>query len=189
MRVIDRIIYIIFSVIIFVTSLILSFIIFGWITIPTVTMIIEKILNNSLAIKITLSALVLLILFAIKGIFFSSSKKDINGFKEGILLENEDGKLLISKETIENLVKNVANGFHSTENIATKIAIDKENNLIIFVNLQVYSNTVIKDLSSNMQARIKEEIKSSTDLAVKEVNIRIKNITPQKEIINEQEEG
>ena len=185
MKIVDKMIYVIFSVIILLASMITCFLIFGWITIPTVSALIEKVLNNGIATKVSLGVSVVLILFAIKGIFFTSSRKEGKGYKEGILLENEDGKLLISKDTIESLVKGVANGFESTENVTTRVGIDKENNLIIFVNLQVASNTVIKDLSSNMQTRIKEVIKTTSDLDVKEVNIRIKNIASLKETVEE----
>ena len=37
------------------------------------------------------------------------------------------------------------------------------------------NDTVIKDLSANLQKEIKERIKRTTDLDVKEVNIKVKN--------------
>lgn len=181
MKLIDRIIYVIFSILILITSMVFCFLVFGWITIPTINVLIEKILNDGIATKVSLIVSVVLLLLSIKGIFFSGSNKEGKGYKEGILLENEDGKLMISKDTIESLVNGVVNGFESTENVTTRVKIDKENNLIIFVNLQVASNAVIKDLSSNMQVRIKEVIKTSSDLDVKEVNIRVKNIASLKE--------
>ena len=44
------------------------------------------------------------------------------------------------------------------------------------VELFVRPNAVIKDLSVNLQNRIKEAIKKTADLEVKEVNIKIRNI-------------
>ena len=102
------------------------------------------------------------------------------------ILENSNGKLLITKETIENLVNAVVKGFDSAENVTTNIELDKENNLKIFVNLVVKENAVIKELSTNLQNKIKETIKQSSDLEVKEVNIKVKNIEPKKENIIEQ---
>ena len=86
------------------------------------------------------------------------------------MLENSNGKLLITKETIENLVKGVVKGFDSAEDVTTSIELDNENNLRVFVNLTVKENAVIKELSSNLQTKIKETIKQSSDLEVKEVN-------------------
>ena len=102
-------------------------------------------------------------------------------YKNGILLENENGKLLITRETIENLVNGVVKGFDSAEDVTTKIEFDKENNLIVYVNLLVKETAVIKELSKNLQNKIKEVVKKSSDLDVKEVNIKVKNIEPVKE--------
>jgi len=55
------------------------------------------------------------------------------------------------------------------------------------VNLTVKPNAVIKDLSNNLQLRIKETIKTSLDLDVKEVNIRVKNIAPKIETAKKEE--
>ena len=95
--------------------------------------------------------------------------------------QNDNGRLMISKDTIENLVKTVAQDFDSAEDITTRVELDKENNLKIYVNLVVNQNVVIKELTTNLQTRIKETIKRTSDLDVKEVNVKIKNIAPIKE--------
>ena len=48
------------------------------------------------------------------------------------------------------------------------------------MNLVVSSNTVIKDLTTDLQNKIKTKIKETTDLEVKEVNVTIKRAIPQK---------
>ena len=54
---------------------------------------------------------------------------------------------------------------------------DKQvNNVVIDLNLVVSSDTIIKDLSTNLQSRVKEVIKTTTEIEVKQVNIKIKNI-------------
>ena len=40
---------------------------------------------------------------------------------------------------------------------------------------------LIKDLSANLQTKIKEKIKTATDLEVKEVNITIKKVAQKQE--------
>ena len=49
----------------------------------------------------------------------------------------------------------------------------------------VKENAVIKELSTNLQTKVKEAIKKATDLEAKEVNIKVKNIEPVKEIVQE----
>ena len=53
-------------------------------------------------------------------------------------------KLLITKDTIENLVNSVVKGFDSAENVTTRVELDNENNVTVFVNLSVKENAVIK---------------------------------------------
>lgn len=176
MKIIEKITLVIYSYIILLLALIFCLLVLGWTNTDMIIIVIEKILNNSTYTNITLGINVVFILLSLKCIFFGgNSNKEENG--EGILLENESGKLLISKDTIENLVNGVATGFESTENVVTKVIFDDENNLKINLTLLVAPNTIIKELSSNLQIRIKEVIKKATDLDVKEINVKIKNIS------------
>lgn len=101
--------------------------------------------------------------------------------KNGILLENEAGKLMISRDTIENLINSVAQGFENTQSVGTRVVINSENELKVYVTLMVLPNTVINELSVNLQTRIKEVVKNVTDLEIKSIDIRIKNITTPEE--------
>ena len=65
-------------------------------------------------------------------------------------MENANGKLLITRETIESLVNTIVKGFEGAEDVTTKIEFDKDNNISVFVNLTVKENAVIKELSSIM---------------------------------------
>ena len=176
MKFLEKISLIIFSIIMLVISVINCLLVFGWLRLGTVNSFITDIINDSTYSNIILGVSVIFILLAIKCIFFSSSDKESIKSGNGILLENDNGKLMVSRETLVNIVNGVAKGFESTENIVTKVSLDKESNLKIYVELYVHSNAVIKDLSANIQNRIKEAIKKTVDLDVKEVNIKIKNI-------------
>ena len=159
-----------------VISVINCLLIFGWLKIGTVNTFIVDILNNSTYSNIVLAVSVVIILLAIKCIFFSTGDKEGVKSGNGILLENDNGKLVVSRDTLVNIVNSVAKGFESTENVITRVTLDKESNLRVFVELYVSPNAVIKDLSANLQTRIKEAIKKTADLEVKEVNIKIRNI-------------
>ncbi len=58
--------------------------------------------------------------------------------------------------------------------------LDKNNNVNIYINLIVEANTIIKDLSAELQNEIKDKVKKITDLEVKEVNITIKKAIQEK---------
>lgn len=178
MKIFDKIGLALFSTLILIMAIVACLMIFGWIDIDWVFGIIDAAIHDQVSSNILLVLNVIFILLAIKCIFFESvSKKDMD-YKNGVLLENSDGKLLITKDTLENLVNGVVRGFDSAENVTTKVELDKENNVKIFVNLTISSNAVIKDLSANLQNRIKEKVKKATDLEVKEVNISVKKVAP-----------
>lgn len=180
MKIIEKLSLIIFSVLILVLSLVLSLILFNWVDTSNVYLVIQFLKSTQTLTNTTLVVSIILMLLAIKCIFFSTYK-DEEESAEGILLENESGKLLISIDTIENLVKGVVSQFQSVKATNCKVKLNKQvNNVIIDINLVVLPETIIKDLSANLQTKIKDVIKTTTEIEVKEINIKIKNIETQK---------
>ncbi len=180
MKILEKITLIIYSNIILILSIILCLLVFGWLDIGLVGDIVTKIIVGETSSKILLGVSVVFILLSIKCIFFDATSREQIKERQGVLLENESGKLMISKETIENLVNSVALNFQSAEEVSTRVELDKENNVRVFVNLIVNEEAVIKDLSANLQTRIKEKVKTATDLEVKEVNITVKKVAPKQ---------
>lgn len=178
MKFLEKITLIIYSNIMLILSIILCLLVFGWLDIGLVGDMINTIIVGETSSKILLGLSVVFILLSIKCIFFDSTSKEQSKERQGVLLENESGKLMISKETIENLVNSVALNFQSTEDVTTRVELDKDNNVKVFVNLIVNEDAVIKDLSANLQTKIKEKVKTATDLEVKEVNITVKKVAP-----------
>lgn len=177
MKFIERTTLFIFSDIMLILSILACILVFGWLDYDIIANLCNKAITGEITSQVILGCSIVFILLAIKCIFFFSGDKEEN-FKNGVLLENENGKLMISEETLQNLVNSVAIGFEGAEDVTTKVALDKENNLQVFVNLIVKPNAVIKELSMNIQNKVKGTVKQATDLDVKEVNIKIKNIAP-----------
>lgn len=178
MKKIDYLILVIFSVIILVASIITILLSVGLLDVTFIGDFLEKAITGSKTCNIiTISSAVLTILAA-KGIFFTNfGDKEKNSKDSGILLENGNGKLMISKATLENLVNSTAKEFESAEDIKTVIQFDENNNLSVLVNIVVTKDVIIKDLTLNLQNKIKEVIKKTSDLEVKEVNVKIRNIS------------
>jgi len=182
MKFIEKTTLTIFSIIILTLSLVLSLMLFNWLDISNAYYLLKYLISTPIATNISLVVLIVLMLLSLKCLFFASYNKEKNEKGEGILLENESGKLLISIETIENLAKGVISGFENVKSTSCKVKLDKQiNNVVIDLNLIVSSDTIIKDLSANLQNRIKEIIKTTTEIEVKQINIRIKNIETKKE--------
>ncbi len=180
MKFLDRLALAIFSIIIFVLAVLLCLLMFNWFDVELVMSALNYLKTNEIATNITIGVSVVLLLLALKSMFFESYSKEEEQSKEGILLENDNGKLVVSRDTLENLATNVSKTINGVETVVSRVMLDKDNNLIIFINLQVKPNAIIKDLSSGLQEKIKQTIKDSLGLDVKEVNIKIKNITNEK---------
>lgn len=181
MKGLDRFNLVLFSVIILIASILVCFLSFGWLYLDLALDGMTFLVENTIANKVALGVSIVLILLAIKSIFFNSySKEKIEG-KDGILLENDNGKLLVSKDTIESLTNTVVKSFDSAETVMTKVELDEESHIRIYVTLFVHPDAIIKELSNKLQKNVKDAIKKSLDLDVTEVNIRIKNISVKKE--------
>lgn len=180
MKLLDKIGLLIFSNLMLIISIVLCLLIFGWLPVDTMYDITKLALNDPITTNVVLAIAIICIVLAIKCIFFSSDKNEINGVKDGILLKNADGQLVISKTTLEELVNNVVKGFDSAQEVTSKITLDEEKNLIVYVTLNVKENAIIKELSNNLQTKIKTAIKKTSDLEVKEVNISIKELHTQE---------
>lgn len=185
MKVVEKITLILYSNIILIISIIACLLIFGWVDIDIVLSLIKTVLVADTASKIILGISIVFILLSIRCIFFDPTSRQELKDKQGILLANENGKLMISKETIENLVEAVTKGYKGAKEVNSRVELDKNNEVNVFVNLIVESDTIIKDLSVELQSKIKEKVKQTTDLDVKEVNITIKKAIAEKnKVIN-----
>ena len=189
MKIIEKITLIIYSNVILIMAVIASLLIFGWLDIDIVQKMIKTLLMSDTSSKVILLVNVIAILLSIRCIFFDpTSKKELKD-KQGVFLANDNGKLMISKETIENLVEAVTKQYKMAKEVSSRVELDKDNNVNIFVNLVVGSDTIIKDLSVDLQNKIKTKIKETTDLEVKEVNIAIKKAVQEKQVKSENEEA
>ncbi len=183
MKLIEKIILVIYSIIILILSFVFCLLIFRFVNVDIINNFIFQILNNYILSIITVIISVIFILMSIKCIFFLSKKSDY--YKDNISLKNEEGKLVITKVTIENIVNNVINGFQNMKDANIKVKFDKQNNIV--VNLEVFAseNADMQELTQNIRNKIKNTIKKSSGLIVKEINVKIKNIQTEKNIIQE----
>lgn len=174
MKLIDRIIYFIFSSIIFI---IIALAIMGLYDVEFA----KNIIINTIGYLRDFSAMnmgtiliisVIIEIMAIKGMFFQSDKEEK---RDAIILENSSGKLIISRKTLENLVKDIANNVNGVENAIAKVMVEKDTDLAILIDIVVKEGS-IKDITKKLQEEVKMSIKKASDLNVAEVNVNIKNI-------------
>lgn len=176
MKLVDKVIYFIFSVIILAIVVVMFTVILniGGIVNPVFNFI-SNIPNMSFTQEqMTYIVIIEILLFimAIKGILFQSKLEEN---KDAIILENNSGKLIISRKTLENLVKDISNGVQGVESSFARVNVSKDTELIISIDIVVKEGS-IKDITKKLQEDVKIAIKKASDLNVSEVNVNIKNI-------------
>ena len=178
MKFLEKLSLILFSLIMSVISIGLILIMLDVIQISVVTKTISLILKDDFSIKLTIGMAVVVLLLALKCIFFGSEPEDDG--RNGVTLENGAGKLVISKESLENIIANIVKEVQGIEAISSRTILDKNNNLVVYVTTLVSKDMMIKDVSAQIQEKIKEVLSKTADLEVGQVNVRVKNITNKK---------
>ena len=138
MKFIEKLTLIIYSNIILILSIIACAIIFRWLDISVVQSLARDLLLYGTSSKVILGISIVFILLSLRCIFFDPTSKQELKDKQGILLANDNGKLMISKETIENLVEAVTKEYKMAKDVTSRVELDRENNVNIFV---MFSNS------------------------------------------------
>ena len=193
MRFLDKLGLAIFSLITLILSILICLIAFSWIDVSIITVAITNVLATKNGIYICIGISIVLILLSIKCLFFpsyerKSSKEDDS---EGILLQNDNGKLLITKGTIKNLVNSTVDDFNNIEGSDVEITLDQNNDVYVTLEINVQKETIIKEVSTKLQNKIKETVKKATDLEIKQINIKVNDVerkeqVPTKDEVKEQ---
>lgn len=176
MKFFDKLGLALFSIFTLIISVILLLIGFNFISPSVFSSMISNVIATEQGTYILIGVCFVLILLSIKCLFFSSYEEKEEKSEGGILLQNEDGKLLITRNTISNIVDDVVKNYDSINSAETNVIIDKENNVNVNISLDVKAGTVIKDISSTLQVEIKKNVKKVTDVELNEVNVEIQNI-------------
>lgn len=181
MKILEKFVLIIYSFLILIISSITCLVIFRVIDIESIIEWIELLLEDTSLSIIVLGISIVCILLSIKCLFFRKRKQIKKSDATDILLENDSGRLLISKRAIENVVKNIISDAVSF-NSETKVTVDIDpaNNLSIYISMILDMNVKVKDFTIGLQKKIKDKIKENFDLDVKQVNIKIDSTQKQE---------
>lgn len=185
MKFLDKLGLALFSALVLVIAIVLCLIGLGGMEPTIFSILISRVLISQTATNIMIGVCVFLILLAIRCLFFSDSDKKESD-NDGILLQNEDGRLLITTDTLKDMVDGVVKEFPEITANTTNVIITKENDITIEEEIDVKKKTVIKEVSSKLQITIKKSIKDTTDLDIKYVNVRVRNA---EVILNEAEKS
>lgn len=178
MKFLDKLGLAIFSLITLILSILVCLIAFRWIDVSIITVALTNAVASQNGMYITIGVCVVLVLLSIKCLFFPSYERRSvkEDDEEGILLQNDNGKLLITKGTIKNLVNGTVDDFKNVEAEDVQIALDQNNDVYVNLEINVNKETIIKDVSTKLQNKIKENVKKATDLEIKEINIKVNDV-------------
>ena len=169
-----------FSLIIFVLSIAIILMGLNLINTNLFTKLIDQAFENEMALRITLIVSSLLLILATRYLLFKAYKSDEMSARDGIVMENANGKLIISKESLENMILTSAKTVEGIEYINSKTLLDTEHRLIIYVTVVALDGVIVKEVSKQLQDKIKETMKNTADLEVVSVTLNVKNIVSKK---------
>lgn len=175
MRLVERFSIIVFSIIVLVLSVLTIGITTDIISVDILGDVFSKFSEN---VAVTVCISLLLAIWSIANLFVKSDSN--SEISNGVLLENENGSLLITKDSICNLVDSVLKKNQDIKDANVKIEFDENKDIVINIVATLKDNVVIKDISSRLQESIKLTVKRTTDLDVSNVNIKIKNVETEK---------
>ena len=121
MKFLERFALVVYSYIVLLLAVVVSLLIFNWLDLDTLTEMTETLITGDISSKVLLGVNALLILLSLKCIFFDESSKEKMREAQGILLKNENGELMITKDTLDNMVKKAVVGFEEVKDCKAKI--------------------------------------------------------------------
>ena len=174
MKILEKFVLILYSFLMLIVSAIVCLILFKVISIDQIKECIEYVQKDTALVITIIAIAIVCILLSIRCLFFRKKKQIKKSNTTEILLENESGRLLISKNAIENAAKNIVReSLHLNTDIKVTADIDPANNISIYIAVMLDRALNVRDLTLDLQLRIKNEIKNSFGLEVKQVNIKV----------------
>ncbi len=174
MKILDKFVLILYSFFMLIISAIICLIVFKIISIDQIKYCIEYVQKDTALVITIIAVAIVCILLSIRCLFFRKKKQIKKSNTTEILLENESGRLLISKNAIENAARNIVKeSLRLNTDIKVTADIDPANNISIYIAVMLDRALNVRDLTLDLQLRIKNEIKESFGLEVKQVNIKV----------------
>ena len=178
MKFFEKACLVLFSIIIFAITITVILMTLGLVKTTLFTTIFNYLLSGEISLRITIIVSIILLVISAKFILFGTKKEELA--KEGIVLENTNGKLVITKESLENMILSSTKSVEGLDYVNSKTLIDKEHKLLVYVTVVVKENIIVKDVSKQLQDKIKNTMKNTADLEVSCVSITVKNIVNKK---------
>lgn len=175
MKIVDRLVLTLYSLVIAVISLVLIIIpfnILGLINIKVVISLVQSMNGNYLYSLIGLIFFIVSIRFLLSGIIGTKDAK-----KESFLvMKNEYGEVIIYSNTIVGLVENIVDGFSGIKNINTSVNLF-DGQIEVLMKGEVLPEINIPEKTKELQMKVKEYLEDTTGAKVGEIKVEINNVS------------
>ncbi len=174
MKFLDRLISFIFDLAVLIVAVVILLVTFNIVDYGVIDGLIREYVLNETYNTIVIVSAVIVILAFLKITIFSSTLS--SKAKKNILVDTEHGKIQISQETLEGIARNVVSNYPEIKDVQARMT--KANKGInMYTVIGVYPNTNIKEVVTKAQNDIKENIELKTGVPVKNIDVKIKNVT------------
>lgn len=174
MKVLDKIAMVIFSILFIVITIGILLLSFNIIRLDVVGSVISAAFSHETAHNVIVAISIVVFILAFKCLFFDADSMEKSGAP--IKMQGENGELVISRDTIENIANSAARSFAGTKETTSRVRVTKGNEVKVNVFMYILPDANITTLTKNVQVKVKETIKKVTDIEVTAVNVKIKDI-------------
>ena len=178
MKVLDRIISFVFSIIMLMVSIVLIMAGTRFIESQMIVDFMEnkvfdkEMFAQSIFNPVTITGIVLLFGALKTTVFMLLFKVAAKG---PIIVKTKNGEVQIAQETIMNTARSATMMFEGVRDVQVKVSKAKRG-VVIKEYVQFYADTIIRDLIESIQKEVKEQITKTTGVIVYEVNVESKGI-------------
>lgn len=173
MRILDKFISFVFSIVIIVLAMTVILVSFNVINYAVVDGLLTNYVFNDLYKPTVVLVSALFVLAGLKVTVFSSSLS--SGGKKNIYVNTPNGKIQIAQETIEGIAKNVINNYSEVKDVKAAMTKAKKG-INLYMGLLVYPNTNITNIVTRIQDEVKKQIEDTTGVKVYNVDVRVRNV-------------
>ncbi|MBQ9314601.1 MAG: alkaline shock response membrane anchor protein AmaP [Clostridia bacterium] len=173
MKLIDRLINFIFSLVMLVLSLVVLLVIFNFIDSNYINGLInDYVWSKDYRLIVIITSFIVFLAGLKTTIFLSDFKKRR---KIPIMVSSENGSVQIAQETIESTAKAVARTHEEVKDVNVKM-INKNKGVDIYMSILVVQDTNIRTITRQIQEEVKEKVHETTGVLVLNTDIKVKNI-------------
>ena len=164
----EKLLLIVFSIIVIIISVLL-------ILVSTEMIDIRGIFDtaHNFVISNKVPSLIIGALFSLLGLvgLFSSSDSS-EDMKTGLAIKTEKGTVYITKDTFESIILSVARNYAELRNVKVDISVN-ETGVVANIYAMILPDTVVPTLTAKLQENIKSSVLNQTTVEIKEANIKI----------------